>query len=172
MIYTIEMMEPIFYFIDRLNGIKQAEKHHPEGCVLTHTLQVINLAFRETTDTDLILASMLHDIGKYENSIGHEQIAVEWLHPYCSVKTLWLIEHHMRIWYYLFGTMKKLGKCKELAEHPWLSDLIQLCRWDYAGRKPNIKPKYDKSLIIEKLNKATVQHFYAVQHFNNSFIFK
>ena len=159
MIYTMEMMEPIFAFVDRLDGVKQSAIHHPEGCVLTHTMQVTNLAFRETIDTDMILAAMLHDIGKFENSHGHEQLAVEWLEPLCSVKTLWLIEHHMRIWYYLFGSMKKLGKCKKIAEHPWLPDLVQLARWDYAGRRPGHKPRYDKLVICDRLNKAAMDHF-------------
>lgn len=159
MIYTMEMMEPIFAFIDRLDGVQQSPIHHPEGCVLTHTMQVTNLAFRETIDTDVILAAMLHDIGKFEDDHGHEQLAIEWLHPYCSVKTLWLIEHHMRIWYYLFGSMKKVGKCKELAEHPWLPDIIQLARWDHSGRKPGIKPRYDKLVIVDRLNEAAMEHF-------------
>ena len=68
MIYTAEMMNPLFAFVDRLDGIEQSPIHHPEGCVLTHTMQVTNLAFRETIDTDLILAALLHDVGKYENS--------------------------------------------------------------------------------------------------------
>lgn len=160
MIYTLETMKPIFDFIDRLEKVQQSPLHHPEGCVLTHTIQVTNLAFRETNDTDLILATMLHDIGKYENSKGHEQLAVEWLQPYCSVKTLWLIENHMRIWYYLFGSMNKLKKCKDLANHPWLPELIQLARWDFTGRKPMTKkPQYDKLVIIDRLNKAAMQHF-------------
>ena len=62
MIYTAEMMNPLFAFVDRLDGIEQSPIYHPEGCVLTHTMQVTNLAFRETIDTDLILAALLHDV--------------------------------------------------------------------------------------------------------------
>lgn len=159
MIYTAEMMNPLFAFVDRLDGIEQSPIHHPEGCVLTHTMQVTNLAFRETIDTDLILAALLHDVGKYENSKGHEKIAIEWLTPYCSVKTLWLIKHHMRVWHLLLGSMKRIDKCKELVEHPWLPELIQLARWDYAGRRPHLKYKYDKDAIIDKLNIVAMKHF-------------
>jgi hypothetical protein len=159
MIFTMDMMQPIFMYVDRLDGVAQSPIHHPEGCVLTHTMQVTNLAFRETIDVDLILAALLHDVGKYENSHGHEQLAVEWLTPLCSVKTLWLIEHHMRVWYYLFGSMKQLSKCQELAGHSWLPELVQLARWDYAGRVPTRRPRYDKLIIVDRLNKAAMQHF-------------
>lgn len=159
MIYTIDNMQPLFEFVDRLQGVKHSEKYHPEGDVLTHSLQVLRIAFRESVDTDLILAAFLHDIGKFENSHGHEQLAVEWLNSYCSVKTLWLIENHMRIHYYLNGTMTKLGKCLELAHHPWLPELIQLARWDKIGRVPGVKLVYDKVVIIERLNKAAQEHF-------------
>lgn len=142
-----------------LGTVKQLEAHHPEGCVLTHSLQCATIAFRETIDTDLILAALLHDIGKIENSLGHEELAIKWLEPYCSIKTLWLIEHHMRIWYYIRGEMYKLSKCKELAEHPFLSELIQLARFDKFGRNPNKIVLYNKSDIIDRLNKASKQHF-------------
>jgi len=159
MIYDTENMKPLFEFVDRLHGIEQSPLHHPEGCVLTHTLQVVTLAFRETIDTDLILAALLHDIGKFENSKGHEQLAVEWLDPYCSAKTLWLIDNHMRVWYYLYGQMKKLGKCVELAGHPYLPELIQLARWDHTGRQPNRKIRYDKIVIVDRLNRAAMEYF-------------
>ena len=152
-------MNPLFSYVDRLDGVAQSPVHHPEGCALTHTLRVVNLAFRETIDVDLILAAMLHDIGKYESSLGHEQIAVKWLEDHCSTKTLWLIENHMRIWRYLHGDMKKLGKCHELSGHTWLPELIQLARWDHAGRVPTRKPKYDKAVIVDRMNRAAMQHF-------------
>ncbi len=153
-IFTAENTKEIFFFLERCKGVIQMEKYHPEGDVFVHTLQVLNWAFRETKDIDLILAAMLHDVGKFENSRGHEKIAVEWLQDYASVKTLWLVEHHMRVWYYLEGTMRKQSKCKYLMGHPWVVELFQLARWDNIGRNPKKNIKYNKEKIIEKLNKA------------------
>ena len=65
----------------------------------------------------------------------------------------------MRIWDYILGDMKRLKKCRELVEHPWLPELIQLARFDKLGRKSNYSPKYDKDMIIEKLNKAVEGHW-------------
>ena len=65
----------------------------------------------------------------------------------------------MRVWAYLKGEMKKLGKCTELIEHPWLPELIQLARWDHMGRNPNAKIKYSRQDIIDRLNKAVKNHW-------------
>lgn len=161
-IFNHDFMNPLFTFLENTKDVEQSVIHHPEGDVFTHSLQVLRWAFRESHDTDLILAAMLHDIGKKEQPLGHEDIACEWLDPYVSVKTLWLIKNHMRIWYYLTGDMRKLGKCKELAGHPWLPELIQLARWDKMGRVPGVTPKYDKCDIVDRLNKKIPLHFSTV----------
>ena len=164
-VFTPELMEPYFQALEKCRGVAQEDFHHPEGDVFTHTLQVLARAFKETNDTDLILAAMLHDVGKSIESHGHEQIAVEMLDEYISAKTKWLIEQHMRIRILLKGEMKKLSKVQELVEHPFLPDLILLTRWDKMGRNPNKVIKYDKEDIINKLNKCVKRRF-EVNHEN------
>lgn len=159
MIFTREIMNPLFDFLEKCKGVTQIGIYHPEGDVFIHSLQVLYHAFKETNDTDLILAAMLHDIGKMENSLGHENIAVEMLNSYLSAKSLWLIENHMRIWYYILGDMKKLSKVKELADHPWLPELIQLARFDKMGRNPNRRIDYSQDDIIERLNLCVEKKF-------------
>ncbi|MCK5018964.1 MAG: HD domain-containing protein, partial [Candidatus Peribacteraceae bacterium] len=132
---------------------------HPEGDVHIHSLQVFHHAIRETGDLDLILAALLHDVGKAENSLGHEQVAMSLLKDLCSPKTLWLIEEHMRIWYYLEGIMRKRMKCEKLITHPWLMELIQLARWDKMGRRQHFKPKYTNEDILDILNRKVIEHF-------------
>lgn len=163
MIYTPEHMEPLFEMLERCKGRQQMPEHHPEGDVFVHSVQVMDHAFKESYDTDLILAAMLHDIGKYEETHGHEQKAVEWLTPYCSVKTLWLIENHMRFWYFIDGRMRRLGKCLDLAGHPWLPQLCMLARWDKMGRNPNKQVVYNPATIIDRLNKRAAMRFQEVK---------
>ncbi len=158
-IFTQEMMHPYFMALDRCRGIHQAVKHHPEGDVFNHSIQTLYWAFRESIDTDLILAAMLHDVGKAVNSLGHEKIAVGMLNDFLSEKSLWLIEHHMRIWYLIKGEMKKLSKIQKLIEHPFIPDLLLLARWDKLARNPNKMIKFDKDQIIRKLNWCAEQHF-------------
>ena len=158
-LFDEKFMNPLFKILENCKGIEQQENHHPEGDVFGHSLQVLRWAFRESIDTDLILAAMLHDVGKMENSLGHEKIAVEMLNGLVSVKTLWLIEHHMRFWTLILGEMKKLSKIKELSGHPWVPELVLLARWDKKGRKPNVKTKYDRQDITDRLNKCVTARF-------------
>ncbi len=152
-------MEPYFQALERCRGIPQIEKYHPEGDVFDHSLQVLCWAFRESYNTDLILAAMLHDVGKVMLFKGHAKKGIKILDDYLSTKTQWLIEQHMRIWHLLLGEMRRLGKVRELIEHPWLPDLILLARWDKMGRNPRRKVQYDKEKIIERLNICAEKHF-------------
>ncbi len=150
--FTFKNTDYIFNLLEECQGVSQVETHHPEKDVFNHCLQTANWAFRETKDTDLILAALLHDVGKKVNSYGHEKIGANLLNGYVSDKTLFLIENHMKIWSYLNGEMQKLSKCIFLASHPWLSELIQLARWDKKGRDGNKKLIYNKEMIIKRLN--------------------
>jgi len=158
-VFTYEIMKPLFDILDQTKGVTQMSVWHPEGDVLTHSLQVMNLAFRESYDIDLILSAMLHDVGKVVNSKGHDKIAVEWLGDLVSVKTSWLIGNHMRFWFYVMGEMKKRSKVEELAGHGWLPELTLLARWDKMGRNPSRRVEYDKMEIIDRLNKCVSYHF-------------
>ena len=72
-LFDKKFMEPLFNALERCVGIEQNNKYHPEKDVFNHSLQVLRLAFRETIDTDLILAAMLHDVGKADNKLGHKR---------------------------------------------------------------------------------------------------
>jgi hypothetical protein len=158
-----EVIEPLFKYLEDLEGVAQKEEHHPEKDAFQHSLQVLYHAFRESSDIEVILAAMLHDIGKKENTLGHEEIACEWLEGKVSVKTLWLIKNHIRIRWLLDGKMKKRQKVLALVNHPWLPDLILLVRWDTMGRNPNKLVKYNKKDIMKKLEKVAKDHFPKLQ---------
>ena len=147
----IDMVSPLFQAFENCKGVEQRADYHPEGDVFNHSLQVLTIAMKESNDIDLILAAMLHDIGKQINTLGHEQYSCDMVQGLISEKTKWLISQHIRIKWFLSGEMKKLGKIKELHSHPLFADLILLNRWDTIGRKPNWKPIYDRVTIIEKL---------------------
>lgn len=152
-------MSPIFDLMERLRGVLNNSEHHPEEDMFIHSLQVMELAFKETNDTCLILAAMVHDVGKYDAHLhrqyDHEDYSVLDIKDLnmISPKVIWLVENHMRIYKYLRGEMKREGKRLALLEHPWFIDLIQLSRWDEGGRIKNWIPKYDRDVIIERLNK-------------------
>ena len=163
MVFDDKFMSPLFDILDKCDGVKQEKKYHPEEDLLNHSLQTMGWAFRETNDTDLILAALLHDVGKTIIRRGHEKESVILLEDLVSAKTLFLIKHHMRIWAYLKGEMKKLSKVQFLASHPWLPELVQLARFDELGRNPNRRPKYDKESIVKKLNEVGMSRFESKQ---------
>ncbi len=70
----------IFPQLDRLFGIPQPAKHHPEIDCGIHTLMVLEQASKLTTDVSIRWASLLHDLGKgltktdiLPSHHGHEQ---------------------------------------------------------------------------------------------------
>lgn len=154
-----EYMNPLFEILEKCKGVEQSPKWHPEGDVWIHSMQVFQLACRESNNVDLILAALLHDVGKAVNGLEHTKKALDLVDKYVSLKTLWLIKNHMRIWSYIHGEMKRWKKCKDLVEHPWLPELVQLARWDNIGRVAKFNPEYSRQDIIDKLNKAVRDHW-------------
>jgi len=170
MVFTIDNTDMYFKMLENCKGVMQNQEHHPEGDVFTHSLQVMIHAFRESNDIDVIIAAMMHDVGKAFTRYGHSKVAVDMLYDYATPKTLFLIENHMRIWDYLLGDMQKLSKCAFLINHPWFPELIQLARWDKKGRKANWEPKYDKESIVAKLNTIIEERFVTNKKQSNSHI--
>lgn len=156
LLIKLEHIGRIFTPLERCRGVEQMVEHHPEGDVFAHSLQVLRIAFRESQDPELILAAMLHDVGKAVDSHGHEDYALKILGDNITEKTSWLIKNHMRFWYFVLGEMKKLSKVRELAEHKWLGDLTALARWDKCGRKAGAKVVYDRVDIVNRLNSLIV----------------
>jgi len=152
-VFTEEIMGPLFTILEKTRGVEQRADYHPEGDVFNHSLQTMYCAFNETIDTDVILAAMMHDVGKAIEKNGHAQIAYELLQPFLSAKSLWLIKHHMRIRLFLDGHMKKQSKREYLMENAWFTDLILLSRFDLMGRNPNKNMELDRDRITDRLNK-------------------
>ena len=157
--FTEETMKPIFKLLSLCKGVVQQEEYHPEGDVLNHTFQVFRWAIRESVDLDLILAALLHDVGKITYSNEHEKDGVKFIEGFSSCKTVWLVKNHMRIWYYIKGDMQGLKKCLELANHCWLPELVQLARWDSKGRNPRSQCYFSDKDIMKILNEKAKEHF-------------
>ena len=126
-------LETVF---EELTTVMQPARYHPEGDVFSHLIQCANIARAETTDKDLIIASLLHDVGKLIRSNGHEVYTIEIMCEFLSEKAKWLVKHHMRVQTLFDGTMKKKSKIIELTTHPWFPQLVHLASIDKRGRKP------------------------------------
>ena len=78
-----------------LDRVRQDSNFHPEGDVLYHSLQVFELVRqRFPWDEELLLAALLHDVGKGIDPIDHITAGLAVLEGYISERTKWLIENH------------------------------------------------------------------------------
>jgi len=143
-----------FEALEACANVKQHPVWHPEGSVLAHSMQIFKWACRESDDHDLVVAALLHDVGKAVNPLGHAEIGVEILGDTISEKTAWLIRNHMRFWDFVEGNMKRLKKVHELRDHMWLPELVMLARWDKLGRNPNTIVNYSRAFILLNIERS------------------
>jgi len=117
-----------------LEEVKGSARHHPEGDVLYHSLQVFELA-RDARpyDEEFLLAALLHDIGKGLDRANHVAAALGALDGLLTERTRFFIEHHMDAHDYRSGQLGHRAK-RELEASPDFEDLMLLRQLDDAGR--------------------------------------
>jgi hypothetical protein len=130
-----------------LEKVEQGKTHHPEGDALYHSLQVFALARDESPwDEELLLAALLHDVGKGLDPLDHVAAALEALDGYVTDRTAWLIENHMEAHRLHDGTLGARAK-RRLQEHEDYDSLLLLGRCDREGRVPGAQvPDLDEAL--------------------------
>jgi tRNA nucleotidyltransferase (CCA-adding enzyme) len=81
----------LFPEVDRLFGIPQPEKWHPEIDTGVHTMMVLDMAARLSPDPEIAFAALTHDLGKgttppeiLPRHSGHEQRSVELIDDLCE----------------------------------------------------------------------------------------
>ena len=81
----------LFPEIDRLFGVPQPEKHHPEIDTGIHTLLVLTQAARLSPDPEVRFAALVHDLGKgitpkdeWPRHIAHEARGVKLVRALCK----------------------------------------------------------------------------------------
>ncbi len=122
-----------------LENVKQSPKHHPEGDVLFHLLQVFELA-RDARpyDEEFLQAALLHDIGKGIDPYDHVGAGLQALDGLITPRTAWLIEHHMLALEYKAGTLGHRAR-KHLEASDDFEDLMLLRELDTKGRVPGAR---------------------------------
>lgn len=119
-----------------LEDVKQSARHHPEGDVLYHSLQVFEQARdRRPYDVEFLLAALLHDVGKGIDRSDHVTAGVQALEGLITPRTRFLIENHMVVIDYRAGTLGARHR-RRLEESADLEDLLLLRECDDAGRTP------------------------------------
>ena len=130
---------------DRLIKFMSELSNTLEGYQITrleHSLQTATRALNDKASEEMIVATLLHDIGDELAPLNHSEYAGTVLKPYVSEKTHWIIEKHgeFQMYYYahhLDGNRNQRDKYKG---HKYYKDTVDFCEnWDQKSFDPNFK---------------------------------
>ena len=120
---------------------------------LEHALQAATRAYQNKESEEMVVATLLHDIGDDLAPMNHSQYAASILRPYVSEKTYWIILHHglFQTYYsahHLDGDRNARDKFKD---HKYYKATIDFCEnYDQCSFDPNFKSmslKYFEPLV-------------------------
>ncbi len=118
-----------------LEHVQQSRQHHPEGDALYHSLQVFTLVQQQRPyDEELLLAALLHDVGKAVDVHNHLVAGLELLTPWITPRTAWLIENLAAARMLSEGTLGARA-LRRLAESDDFEELKLLYACDRRGRQ-------------------------------------
>ena len=130
---------------DRLIKFMSGLTNTLEGYKITrleHSLQSATRALNDKANDEMVVATLLHDIGDELAPLNHSEYAAAVLKPYVSEKTHWIIEKHgeFQMYYYahhLGGNRNQRDKYKG---HKYYKDTVDFCEnWDQKSFDPNFK---------------------------------
>ena len=130
---------------DRLIKFMNSLSNTLEGYQITrleHSLQTATRALNDKADDEMVVATLLHDIGDELAPLNHSEYAAAVLKPYVSEKTHWVIEKHgeFQMYYYahhLGGNKNQRDKYKG---HKYYQDTVDFCeKYDQCSFDPDYK---------------------------------
>ena len=130
---------------DRLIKFMSGLSNTLEGYQITrleHSLQTATRALNDKAGDEMVVASLLHDIGDELAPLNHSEYAAAVLKPYVSEKTHWIVQKHgeFQMYYYahhLGGNRNQRDKYKD---HKYYQDTVNFCEnWDQKSFDPNFK---------------------------------
>ncbi len=109
---------------------------------LEHSLQSATKALRAGEDEEMIVATLLHDIGDELAPMNHSEYAAAILKPYVSEKTHWIVERHgeFQAYYYAHHLGGDRNKREKYKDHKYYEATIDFCeKYDQGCFDPNYK---------------------------------
>ena len=109
---------------------------------LEHALQAATRAYQNKESEEMVVATLLHDIGDDLAPMNHSQYAASILRPYVSEKTYWIILHHglFQTYYsahHLDGDRNARDKFKDHKDYKATTDFCET--YDQCSFDPNFK---------------------------------
>ena len=130
---------------DRLLKYLASQTTTLEGYKITrleHSLQAATRAYKNGESEEMVVATLLHDIGDDLAPMNHSQYAASIIRPYVSEKTYWIILHHglFQTYYsahHLGGDRNARDKFRN---HKYYQDTVDFCeKYDQSSFDPNYK---------------------------------
>jgi len=109
---------------------------------LEHSLQTATRALKENASDEMIVASLLHDIGDELAPNNHAEFAAAILRPYVSEKTTWIVEKHgiFQMYYYAHHLGFNKNERNKYKGHKYYQATAEFCeKWDQTSFDPNYK---------------------------------
>jgi tRNA nucleotidyltransferase (CCA-adding enzyme) len=136
----------LFPEIDRLFGVPQPEKWHPEIDTGIHTLQVLDVACELATETTVRFAALVHDLGKgvtprdqWPSHIGHEQAGVRVVGQMCE--RLKVPTEHRELGQLASREHQRIHRAHELRD----ATVLEVLEATDAFRRPD---RFEKLLLV------------------------
>ena len=105
-----------------------------------HALQSATRALRDGADEEMVVATLLHDIGDALAPFNHGAFAAAILRPYVSERTHWIVLHHgiFQAYYYAHHLGMDRNARDRYADHPHYQATVDFCeRWDQCSFDPD-----------------------------------
>ena len=130
---------------DRLLKYLASQTTTLEGYQITrleHSLQSATRALNDKANDEMVVATLLHDIGDELAPLNHSEYAAAVLKPYVSEKTHWIIEKHaeFQMYYYVHHLGGNRNQRDKYKGHKYYKDTLDFCEnWDQTSFDPNFK---------------------------------
>ena len=165
----------LFPEIDRLFGVPQPPKWHPEIDTGIHSLQVLDVACELSRDTAVRFAALVHDLGKgvtppeqWPSHIGHEQAGVQVIAELCE--RLKVPTEHRELAQAVSREHQRIHRAGELRDATVLEvleatdafrrpdrfeKLLLACEADARGRGPELRAQpYPQATVFRECLRA------------------
>ena len=107
---------------------------------LEHSLQSATRAEKDGADEEMVVATLIHDIGDNLAPHNHSQLVAAVLRPYVSEKIYWIMLHHgiFQEYYYAHHIGRDRNARDKFKDHPYYQDAVDFCeKWDQKSFDPN-----------------------------------
>jgi len=116
---------------------------------LEHSLQSATRALKNNENEEMVVATLLHDVGDKLAPMNHSEYAAAILKPYVSEKTHWIIEKHgeFQAYYYAHHLGGNRNMREKYKDHKYYKATIDFCE------------KYDQNSFDPSYKSLPLEHF-------------